>query len=225
VMNRDFVKPMFRLGVVTVLLGWASGATAVPKPPAPPPSHDHAVEVDVVNAGNAILGDGLGFYRDGVGGVAGRIWDFGPAAADHLHFQVEKKFTGRDLRLQVNLDADADLEVNAVCQVGTLKPNESPVNFQFYNDPAFPVGDTTSGPENYGGTFKCTTDNRGKAGWFIHWKPVDECIVISHTADTTYTFTALAGCPADVSAIVNGVVQAPQAATEVPFQVVATELP
>ena len=121
-------------------------------------------------------------------GVAARIWDFGPPAADHLHFQVGHS---RPLSLvipdQPGLPAGG---VNVQCRVGRLKPNESPIGFQFYNDPNFPVGDSTSGPENYGGTFKCTTDNPGKTGWFIHWNPSDECIVVSHPAATTYTFTA-----------------------------------
>ncbi len=87
------------------------------------------------------------------------------------------------------------------------------------------VGDSTSTPENYGGTLRCTTDNRGKTGWFVRWDPADECIVISHPADFTYTFTAGVGCSTDVSKIVNGTVQAPLGAYDVPFQVVATEIP
>jgi hypothetical protein len=217
-MNKNLMRSFIRLCAVIVLLGWTSWATAVPKP-APPPSHDHAAEVTVTNnLGDSIRGDG-GVYTDGVDGTAARIWDFDPPAADHLHFQVEEKFTGRVLRLEI-----PEAGVDAVCKVGRLKPNESPIGFQFYNDPAFPIGDSTSGSENYGGTFKCTTDNRGKTGWFVHWNPSDECIVISHTGDGQYSFTAGAGCAADVSAIVNGTVQPPLGAYDVPFQVVATEI-
>jgi hypothetical protein len=202
-----------------VLLGLAAMVTALPKPP-PPTSHDHAAQVTVSNnVGDSILGDG-GVYTDGVDGTAARIWDFGPPAADHIHFAVEKKFSGRYLRLAIT-----ELGVDVQCQAGTLKPNESLIGFQFYNDPSFPVGDSTTGPENYGGTFKCITDNRGKTGWFIHWKPADECIVISHPAASTYAFTAGAGCLADVSQIVNGAVQPPLGGYDVPFQIVATELP
>lgn len=219
-MNRDLRKSMIGLCAVIALLGLASLATALPKPPVPPPSHDHAAQVIVSNnVGDSILGDG-GVYVDGVGGTAARIWDFGPPAADHIHFAVEKKFSGRYLRLVID-----ELAVDVQCLAGTLKPNESPIAFQFYNDPNFPVGDSTTGPENYGGTFKCTTDNRGKTGWFVHWKPADECIVISHPAASTYSFTAGAGCLADVSQIVNGTVQAPLGGYDVPFQIVATELP
>jgi hypothetical protein len=225
-MNKNLMRPVIRLCAVIVLLGWASWATAGPKPPSPPPSHDHAVEVTVANnAGDSILGDGV-VYTDGVGGTGARIWDFDPPAADHLHFQVEKKFAERFLKLVIGEQPGLPPGgVDAVCQVGRLKPNESPIGFQFYNDPDFPVGDSTSGPENYGGTFKCTTDNRGKTGWFVHWDPADECIVISHPADFTYAFTAVAGCLADVSQIVNGAVQPPLGAYDVPFQVIATELP
>jgi len=224
-MNTNFTKTAIRLCAAIVLLGWASWATAVPKPPVPPPSHDHAAEVTVANnAGDSILGAG-GAYTDGVDGVAARIWDFGPSAPDHLHFAVERKFAGRYLKLVIAEEPGLPAGgVNVECQVGILKPNESLIGFQFYNDPNFPLGDSTSGPENYGGTFKCTTDSRGKTGWFIHWKPADECIVISHPADFTYTFTAGAGCPADVSRIVNGTVQAALGAYDVAFQVVASEL-
>jgi len=141
-MNRCFVNSAIRFSVVIVLLGWASRATAVPKPPVPPTSHDHAAEVTVTNnLGDSILGDG-GVYTDGVAGTAARIWDFGPLAADHLHFQVEEKFAGRVLRLVI-----PEAGVDTVCKVSRLKPNESPIGFQFYNDPAFPVGDSTSGSE------------------------------------------------------------------------------
>jgi len=215
-MNTNLMRTAIRFCAVIVLLGWASWATGAP---APGPGHDHAVQATVANnVGDSILGDG-GIYTDGAEGVAARIWDF-DSVADHFHFQIEQKFTGRYLRLVIGA-----LGVDAVCRVGRLKPNESPINFQFYNDPNFPVGDSTSGPENYGGTFKCTTDTSGKAGWFVHWDPADQCIVISHPADGTYTFTAGAGCMADVSKIVNGSVKPPLGAYDVPFQVVATELP
>lgn len=217
-MKTNPMKTAIRCCAVIAFLGWASWATATPKPSSPPTSHDHAVEVTVAsNAGDSILSDG-GVYTDGVGGVDGRIWDFD--VTDHLHFQVDRKFANRYLKLEI-----AELGVNVQCQVGRLKPNESLINFQFYNDPNFPVGDSTSGPENYGGTFKCTTDTRGKTGWFIHWNPADECIVISHLGDGTYSFTAGAGCLADVSRIVNGTIQSPLGAYDVPFQVIATELP
>lgn len=219
-MSRDFKGLLIGFCVFAFLFGIASLAAALPKPSSPPTSHDHAVQVTVSNnVGDSILGDGGVYTSDGPG-TGARIWDFDPPAADHLHFAVEKKFTGRYLRLVID-----ELAVDVQCQAGTLKANESPIGFQFYNDPNFPVGDSTSGPENYGGTFKCTTDSRGKTGWFVHWKPADECIVISHPADFTYTFTAGAGCLADVSRIVNGTVQPPLGGYDVPFQVVATELP
>lgn len=210
-------------GAVIVLLGSATWVTALPKPPVPPPSHDHAASVTVSNnVGDSILGDG-GVYINGDDGVAARIWDFGPPAADHLHFQVGNS---RPLRLEIadqpGLPAGG---VNVECRASRLKPNESPIGFQFYNDANFPVGDSTSGPENYGGTFRCTTDNPGKTGWFVHWNPSDECIVVAHPAASTYSFTAAAGCAADVSRIVNGAVQPPLGAYDVSFQVIATELP
>jgi hypothetical protein len=217
-MNKNPLKPLMRFGAVFVLLCHASWATAAGKPTSPPPSHDHAAEVTVANnVGDSILGDG-GVYTDGVDGTAARIWDFDPPTADHLHFVVGS--TSRALKLVID-----ELGVNVECRAGTLKPNESLIGFQFYNDPDFPVGDSTSGPENYGGTFKCTTDKPGKMGWFVHWKPADECIVISHPVSSTYTFTAGAGCPADVSQIVNGTVQLPLGAYDVPFQVSARVLP
>ena len=222
-MNRNLKGSAIALCGVIVFLGWESWVTASPKPPVPPPSHDHSASVAVSNdVGDSILGDG-GVYIDGADGVAARIWDFGPPAADHLHFEVGNS---RNLRLviadQPGLPAGG---VNVTCRASRLKPNESPIGFQFYNDPNFPVGDSTSGPENYGGTFRCTTDNPGKTGWLIHWKPSDECIVVSHPAASTYSFTTAAGCLADVSRIVNGTVQAPLGGYDVPFQVIATELP
>ncbi len=225
-MNKHLRNPVIRLCAVIVLSGWAFRATAAPKPTSPPTSHDHAAAVTVVNnPGDSILGDG-GIYADGVDGTAARIWDFDYPTADHLHFAVAKAPPGQSLRLvieeQPGLPAGG---VNVERRSGTLKPNESPIGFQFYNDPNFPVGDSTSGPENYGGTLKCTTDTPGKTGWFVHWKPADECIVVSHTAAGTYTFTAGSGCPADVSQIVNGAVMPPLGAYDVPFQVHATELP
>lgn len=222
-MKTNLMKTATQLCAVIVLVGWASWATASPKPPVPPPSHDHAASVTVSNnVGDSILGDG-GVYIDGTSGVAARIWDFGPPAPDHLHFEAsQNRFLSLVIPDQPGLPAGG---VNAQCRVGRLKPNESPIGFQFYNDPNFPVGDSTSGPENYGGTFKCTTDTPGKTGWYVHWNPSDECIVISHPAANTYTFTAAAGCAADVSRIVNGSVQAPLGAYDVPFQVSATELP
>jgi hypothetical protein len=212
------LKTTIRCCVVSVLVGCASWTLAAPGPGA-----DHGVSATVVNnPGDSILGDGSP-YVESTEGVDARIWDF--AVTDHLHFQVNKKFGGRTLRLviaeQPGLPAGG---VNVECRVGRLKPNESPINFQFYNDPTFPVGDSTSGPENYGGTFKCTTDTSGKTGWFIHWKPSEECIVISHPAADAYTFTALTGCPADVSRIVNGAVKPPLGAYDVPFQVETTVL-
>jgi hypothetical protein len=216
-MNKDFRKSVIGFCALIVLLGLAPLATAVPKPPSPPNSHDHAVQVTITNnVGDSILGDG-GVYINGVDGTTARIWDF-DTAADHIHFGVGR--TSGGLRLVID-----ELGVDVECLVGTLKPNESPINFQFYNDPNFPVGDSTSGPENYGGTFRCTLDKRGKTGWFVHWKPADECIVISHPADITYAFTAGVGCPADVSQLVNGAVQPPLGGYDVPFQIVATELP
>jgi len=189
------------------------------------------VAVAVENAGNSIQGDGAP-YTDGAEGVDARIWDFDadPPVADHLHFQVEKKFAGRYLRLvipeQPGLPAGG---VNEECQVGRLKPNESLNDVEFYDE--LPVGQSTSGADNFGGTFKCTTDSRGKTGWFVHWKPVNPCIVITHGEDGNpfsnpleWRFTAGAGCPADVSRIVNGAVQSPVAAY-VPFQVLTTVLP
>lgn len=215
-MSRNFMPTMIRICAVIVLLGWASWAVA-----AKPAPLNHAVAVAVANnPGDSIVGTG-GDYTDGLEGVDGRIWNFEPSVTDHLHFQVDQKFAGRYLKLVID-----ELGIDTVCRVGRLKPNESLIGFQFYNEPiTFPVGDSTSGPENYGGTFKCTTDTRGKTGWFVHWKPADECIVISHLADGTYAFTAGAGCPADVSQIVNGTIQSPLGAYDVPFQVVATELP
>jgi hypothetical protein len=205
------------ISILIAFLAWAPWATALPGP-----GHDHAVEATLANGvDDSILGDG-GVYTDGTGGVAARIWDFNPAT-DHLHFQVETKFAGRYLKLQIPEIPELSAGVN--CRVGRLKPNESLIGFQFYNDPAFPVGDSTSGPENYGGTFRCTTDNSGKAGWFVHWDPAAECIVIGHPANGVYSFTAQAGCLADVSKIVNGTVTPPLGAYDVPFQVVATELP
>lgn len=221
-MNENLRRSAIGFCAVIVLLGLASWAAAGPKPPVPPPSHDHAVAVTVANnVDDSILGDG-GVYTNGSDGVAARIWNFDPPAADHLHFAVDRKVTGRFLKLVI-----PDAGVNVECRVGTLKPNESSIGFQFYNDPNFPVGDSTSGPENYGGTFRCTTDNAGKTGWFVHWNASDECIVISHPAALTYAFTAGAGCLglADVSQIVNGTVKPPLGGYDVPFQVVATELP
>lgn len=217
-MSEILRNSVIRFCLVIALLGWAFRATAVPKPSPPPTSHDHAAAVTVANnPGDSILGDG-GVYTDGADGTAARIWDFDPPTADHLHFAVGS--SSRGLKLVVD-----ELGVNLDCLVGTLKPNESLIGFQFYNDPNFQVGDSTSGPENYGGTFKCTTDKPAKTGWFIHWKPADECIVISHPASSTYTFTAAAGCLADVSRIVSGTVQPPLGAYDVPFQVHATVLP
>jgi hypothetical protein len=218
-MNRNLMRSAIGFGAVIVLLGWASWVTASPKPPNP----DHSAQVTISNnAGDSILGDG-GFYINGADGVAARIWDFGPPAPDHLHFEVSGS---RRLRLvipdQPGLPAGG---VNVECRVGRLKPNESPIGFQFYNDASFPIGDSTIGPENYGGTFKCTTDIPGKTGWFVHWNPSEECIVVSHPAPSTYAFTAGAGCLADVSRVVNGTAQAPLGAYDVPFQVIATELP
>ena len=215
-MNTNLMNTVIRFCAVIVLLAWASWATALPGP-----GRDHAVTATVTsNVGDSILGDG-GVYTDGAEGVAARIWDF-DSVADHFHFQVDKKFAGRYLRLVIG-----GLGVDAVCRVGRLKPNESPINFQFYNDPNFLPGDSTIGVENYGGTFKCTTDTSGKVGWYVHWKPADQCIVISRPANAndTYTFTAGAGCLADVSQIVNGTVQGVLGRSDVPFQVVTTVLP
>jgi hypothetical protein len=215
-MNHNLVKPVIRFCSVIVLLGWASWATAVPKPPM---GTAHSMEVTVANnVGDSILGDG-GVYTNGVDGATARIWDYDPPAADRLTFGAGST------RLKLVIDEGA---VNADCLVGTLFVNESSIpGFQFYNDPTFPVGDSTTvaDEDNYGGTFRCNTDKRGKTGWFVHWKPIDQCIVISHTAADTYTFTAGAGCLADVSQIVNGSVQPPLGAYDVPFQLVATELP
>jgi len=215
-MNKNLMKPVIRFCAVIVVVGWASSATAG--------TGAHAVMATVAsNAGDSILGDG-GVYTDGAEGVAARIWDFD--SIDHFHFQIEKKFADRYLKLvikeQPGLPAGG---VNTVCRVGRLKPNENLINFQFYRDVNFPIGDSTSGQENYGGTFKCTTDNAGRTGWFVHWDPADQCIVISRPADRSYTFTAGAGCLADVSQIVNGTVKPPLGAYDVPFQVLTTELP
>ena len=221
-MNTNLMKTAIRLCAVIVLLGWAFSATAAP----PQHGSDHAVMATVENnLGDSIRSDDRGDYTDGAEGVAARIWDF-DSVADHFHFQVETKFADRYLKLVIPEQPGLPTGgVNAECRVGRLKPNESPINFQFYNDPNFAVGDSTSGPENYGGTFKCTTDKAGKTGWFIHWDPAEQCIVISHPVPDTYTFTAGAGCLADVSKIVNGTVKPPLGAYDVPFQVETIVLP
>lgn len=209
-MNTNLMKDV-RFCAVIVLLGLASPAIAVPKPPM---GTAHGMEATVTNnVGDSILGDG-GVY-------GGRIWDYDSPAYDRFIFGAGIT----RLTLVINEGG-----VNADCLSGTLHVNEPSIpGFQFYKDPSFPVGSSTTAADedNYGGTFECTTGGRGKnkTGWFVHWKPIDQCIVISRTAADTYTFTAGAGCLADVSEIVNGSVQEPLGAYDVPFQVVATELP
>ncbi len=212
-MNTKLMKTAIRFCAVIVLLGLASPATAVPKPPM---GTAIGLEATVTNAGNSILGDG-GVFINGVD--VARIWDYSPPAKDRLTFGAG----GR--RLKLVIDGLVDVE----CLTGTLFVNETIDNygFQFYNDSSFPPGSSTAPGDNYGGTFNCNTGGRGRneTGWFVHWKPEDQCIEISRTAADTYTFTAGAGCPADVSQIVNGSAQPPLGAYDVPFQVVGTELP
>jgi hypothetical protein len=215
-MNANRMTTVIRFCAVVVLLGLASLATAVPKPPM---GTAHGMEATVTNnVGDSILGDG-GVYIDGVD--VARIWDYNSPAHDRLTFGAGST------RLKLVIDEGG---VNADCLSGTLFVNEPSIpGFQFYNDPTFPVGSSTTAADedNYGGTFECTTGGRGKnrTGWFVHWKPTDQCIVISRTAADTYTFTAGAGCLADVSPIVKGSAQSPLGAYDVAFQLVATELP
>ena len=69
--------------------------------------------------------------------------------ADHLFFQVSG--SGRSLKLSI------PGITNGVqpCNVGTLQPNVNSGGYQFYN--LLPVGQSTTGSQNFGGTFNVLT--------------------------------------------------------------------
>ena len=205
------MKKTSRVLVSMVALGWACWASAAK----PPQNTAHACQVSVADrSGDALLSDGAGIYTDGLDADA-RLWDMMNGVADHLYFQVSGR--GRSLRLSIPGITNGI----QTCATGTLQPNVNSSGYQFYN--LLAVGQSTSGSQNFGGTFQCSY---GAHNWdAVNVTYESQCIVFTHTADKVWTITADSGCTATVTKIQNRQVVGQWVNQNVPFQVQATELP
>ena len=213
-MNKRQIETTSRLSIALLLLGPASWATAGK----PAQNTPHACQVAVADrSGDSLLSDGAGIYTDGVDSDA-RLWDMMNGVADHLFFAVPGGSHGsRVLKLSIPGITNGIQS----CAVGTLQPNVNSSGYQFYN--LLPVGQSTTGSQNFGGTFKCSY---GAHNWdAVNVTYESQCIVITHTADKVWTITADSGCTASVTKIQNRQVIGQWVGQNVPFQVQATELP
>jgi hypothetical protein len=210
-MNTNLVKTAIRLGAVVALVSWASWAIAAK----PPQNTPHACRVSVADrSGDSLLSEGLGIYTDGLDAQA-RLWDMVNGVADHLYFLVDG--SGRNLKLSIPGITNGV----QTCSSGKLQPNVNASGYQFYN--LLPIGSSTTGSQNFGGTFGCSY---GAHGWdAVNVTYESQCIVITHTADKMWTITADTGCTATVTKIQNRQVIGQWVGQDVPFQVQATELP
>jgi hypothetical protein len=210
-MSKSLWKTAVRFGVVLALVGWASLATAGK----PPQNTPHPSQVSVADrSGDALLSDGAGVYTDGLDAEA-RLWDMMNGVADHLYFLVSGN--GRSLKLSIPGITNGVQS----CGIGKLQPNVNSSGYQFYN--LLPVGQSTTGSQNFGGTFQCSY---GAHNWdAVNVTYESQCIVITHTADKVWTITADTGCTAGVTKIQNRQVVGQWVGQNVPFQVQATELP
>ncbi len=209
-MKKTLMKTAIRLCVGIGASSWTLLAVAAQ----PPQNTPHPSQVTVANrAGDSILSDGAGIYTDGVDAEA-RLWDMMNGVADHLYFQA-----GGTRKLKLSIAGITNgLQT---CDVGTLQPNVNSSGYQFYN--LLPVGQSTTGTQNFGGTFKCSY---GPHDWdAVNVTYESQCIVITHTAYKVWTITADTGCTAAVTKIQNKQVIGQWVGQNVPFQVQATELP
>jgi len=214
-MNRLLMNKAIRLSVAMVALGWASWAIAGK----PPQNTPHPCQVSVADrSGDSLQSDGVGIYTDGLDTEA-RLWDMMNGVADHLYFVAPGGTPGSTRFLKLSIPGITN-GVQA-CGTGILQPNVNSSGYQFYN--LLPVGQSTSGSQNFGGTFKCSY---GPHDWdAVNVTYESQCIVITHTADKVWTITADPGCTAAVTKIQNRQVVGQWVGQDVPFQVQATELP
>lgn len=219
-MNKNPMTTAIRFGALIVLVGWASWAPAAPQPN----NIAHACDVTVADrAGDSILSDGGGIYTDGIMGASARLWDMNNGVADHLFFQVQQG-NGRVLKLTIPGVTGG----TQTCAAGTLKPNVNVSGYQFYN--FLPVGSSTAGVQNFGGTFGCSFGSGNRDSYNVTYE--SQCIVITHgqsgnpgSNPLEWTIAAGAGCTATVTKVQNRKVVGTWVNQDVPFQVTATELP
>ena len=205
-MSKNLIKTAIRFGSLIVLAGWSCWVTAAPRPT----NVSHACEVTVADRpGDAITGDPGVVYTDGVNAQA-RLWDMNNGVADHLYFVAP-------LKLSIPGVTDG---VQA-CSTAILQPNVNNSGYQFYND--LPVGQSTTGDQNFGGLFQCRFGSGERDRYSVTYE--SQCIVITHTAEKIWTITADVGCTASVSKILRSKVVGQWVNQSVPFEVQATELP
>jgi len=214
-MNRTLTRTtiQFCFGIATLSLAFPAVAGK------PPQNAAHPSQVTVADrSGDSLQSDGAGIYTDGLDADA-RLWDMMNGVADHLYFVAPGGTPGSTRFLKLSIPGITN-GVQA-CGTGILQPNLNSSGYQFYN--LLPIGQSTSGSQNFGGTFKCSY---GPHGWdAVNVTYESQCIVITHTADKVWTITADAGCTAGVTKIQNRQVIGQWVGQNVPFQVQATELP
>ncbi len=231
-MNKNLMRRAILLGVLIVLVGWASWAPAAPKPT----NVAHPCSVTLADrAGDSILSDGLGIYPNFADGAGARLWDMNNGVADHLYFAVGGE---RNLNLKIpGVTDDAPGGVQT-CDQAIFQPNVNESGYQFYN--LLPVGSSTADVgQNFGGLFQCRFGPGNRNAYSVTYGspfgtsgPPPECIVITHgqygnpaSNPLEWTLTADEGCTAAVVKVLNRKVVGQWVDVDVPFQLTATELP